>query len=169
MQTHHFKTFSMYATLVKLRSAVLVYLTHQMALPILKMVRKPELFPYSMEELMNFPPGSMGKDLATFIAQKKLKLLPYYARHDIKHILLQYDTTDDGEVCLQMFMMGNGHLSFPVLATVLYGSITMPEHWSKFKAAFSRGKNCRPIHGWEWFALLPQQTRYLQRQLSRNN
>jgi ubiquinone biosynthesis protein Coq4 len=56
-------------------------------------------------------------------------LLPYYARHDIKHILLDYDTKNEGEGCLQCFMLGNGHVSFPVVATVLYGWATMPEHW----------------------------------------
>ena len=152
----------MYRLLVKLRSAVLVYLTHSMALPLLKLLRKPEIFPYAKDELLQFAPGTLGRDLVEFIVKKQLKLLPYYARHDIKHILLCYDTTDEGEVCLQMFMLGNGHLSFPVLATVLYGCVTMPEHWSKFRQAFARGKASQPIKDWNWFALLPQKTNDLR-------
>ena len=156
----------MYRLFKKWRSAILVYLTHQMALPILKLVRKPELFPYNKEQLRQFNEGTLGKNLVTFIDEKELELLPYYARHDIKHILLEYDTTDDGEVCLQSFMLGNGHISFPVLATVIYGYITMPEHWSKFRKAFQRGRASIRISDWKWFEILNQQTAQLQAKIN---
>jgi hypothetical protein len=148
----------MYKLVIKLRSALLVYLTHRMALPVLKMIRKPEVFPYSKQQLMEFEKGSMGNDLVNFIEEKQLELLPYYARHDIKHILLGYDTTDEGEGCLQFFMLGNGHISFPVLATVVYCFVTMPEYWSKFKMAYQRGKRAPCITQWKWFEILEQPT-----------
>ncbi len=147
-----------YRAIKKIRSAVLVYLTHRMALPILKLIRKPVLFPYSMEELKRFPVETMGNDLAVFLEEKGLDLLPYYAKHDIKHILLGYDTTDDGEVCLQCFMLGNRHTSFPVMATVMYGIVTMPGYWSLFWQAFKRGRNCKPIENWKWFEILGERT-----------
>ena len=156
----------MYNCLKKTRSALLVYLTHSMALPMLKLMRKPEIFPYSSAQLQQFETGSLGKDLICFIEDKGLQLLPYYARHDIKHILLQYDTTDDGEVCLQAFMIGNGHFSFPVLATVLYGLVTMPEHWNKFLDAYHRGRNATSISHWKWFEILIEPTLLLQQKLS---
>lgn len=114
---------------------MLVYLTHQMALPVLRLIRRPERFPYTVDELKNFPEETLGNDLVNFLEIKQLDLLPHYARHDIKHILLGYDTTDEGEGCLQCFMLGNGHVSFPVLATVMYGFVTMPEYWPSFKKA----------------------------------
>jgi ubiquinone biosynthesis protein Coq4 len=144
-----------YTIIKKIRSALLVYLTHKMALPLLKLIRKPMLFPYSAEELKAFPSDTLGKDLVNFLQAKELHLLPYYAKHDIKHILLGYDTTDEGEVCLQCFMLGNRHVSFPVVATVLYGIITMPEYWRSFKKAFKRGQKYAPIEKWKWFELLP--------------
>lgn len=155
-----------YAALKKYRSAVLVYLTHEMALPLLKLVRRQEIFPYSMEELKKFPDNTMGKDLAVFLENKGLDLLPYYARHDIKHILLQYDTTDEGEGCLQCFMLGNGHVSFPVLATVMYGMVTMPEYWSSFRRAYQRGKKSEPIARWKWFEILEQPTASLMQRIN---
>jgi hypothetical protein len=155
----------MYRLIIKIRSRVLVYLTHQMALPLLKLVRRPEVFPYSKRQLMQFENGSLGKDLINFIKEKELELLPYYARHDIKHILLGYDTTDDGEVCLQCFMLGNRHLSFPVAATVLYGYVTMPEHWGKFGRAFKRGRAAGSIARWSWFEILETPTEVLQHRM----
>lgn len=155
----------MYRFLIKLRSRLLVYLTHKMALPVLRIIRKPEIFPYTVAQLKAFPDDTLGKDLVHFLEAKRLDLLPYYARHDIKHILLDYDTTDEGEACLQCFMLGNGHVSFPVVATVFYGIITMPEYWKKFRMAFQRGKRCAPISKWDWFGLLPVATVTLKQRL----
>ena len=146
----------MHNLIVKVHSRLLVFLTHHMALPILRIIRTPQIFPYTKEELHRLPEGTLGKDLVTLLDKKNLKLLPYYAKHDIKHILLKYDTTDEGEVSLQCFMLGNRHLSFPVAATVLFGLVTMPEYWAGFKQAFQRGAMCKPIEDWEWFSLLDQ-------------
>ncbi len=152
----------MYKFIIRSRSALLVYLTHRMALPVLRIIRKPEIFPYSSEALKQFPDKTLGKDLVDFLELKQIELLPYYARHDIKHILLDYDTTDEGEGCLQCFMLGNGHVSFPVVATVLYGFVTMPEYWGSFKKAFMRGKRAVPIADWKWFEILDQPTAELK-------
>ncbi len=156
-----------YRKAIQLRSSVLVFLTHKMALPFLSIVRKPQIFPFTKEALHQLPKGSLGNDLIIFLEQKKLQLLPYYAKHDIKHILLQYDTTDEGEVCLQCFMLGNGHLSFPVAATVVFGFVTMPEYWSKFIKAFKRGRQSNPIKNWKWFNILHLQTQTLINQINK--
>jgi ubiquinone biosynthesis protein Coq4 len=132
-----------------------------MALPMLRFIRKPAVFPYTSAQLKNFPAGTLGFDLVHFLENKNLKLLPHYAKHDIKHILLQYDTTGQGEVCLQCFMLGNGHISFPVAATVLYGFVTMPEYWKKFSVAYRRGKKSIPIKNWSWFSILEETTHSL--------
>ena len=153
----------MYSYLIKVRSAILVFLTHTLALPLLKLIRKPIRFPYSIETLQALPEGSLGKDLVDYLCLKKLKLLPYYVKHDIKHILLDYDTTDEGEVCLQCFMFGNRHASFPVIATILYGLLTMPEYWKNFRKAYLRGRKCDPIECWQWFNILPLPTAELKR------
>lgn len=155
-----------HSILIRLRSKALVFLTHNMALPMLRFVRKPQLFPYTAAALKDFPNGTLGLELVNFLERKNLKLLPHYARHDIKHILLQYDTTDEGEVCLQCFMLGNGHISFPVAATVLYGFVTMPEYWKKFRVAYHRGKNSIRIKGWSWFSILHESTQTLMHKIN---
>ncbi len=157
---------AIYKRLTRLRSSLLVYLTHKMALPVLKFIRRPEHFPYTAEELKGFSRGTLGNDLIQFLEQKKLQLLPYYARHDIKHILLGYDTTDEGEGCLQCFMLGNKHVSFPVLATVIYCFITMPEYWGKFIGAFKRGHSANPISNWKWFEILQDPTLELKEKIT---
>lgn len=151
----------MYRSFVKIRSAVLVFLTHHIALPILKIVRKPQLFPYNRQQLLDMQEGTLGNELIRMIDRNKFQLLPYYAKHDIKHILLEYDTTDKGEVCLQCFMLGNGHISFPVLTTVIFG-LVIPEHWGSFITAYKRGRQSNPIEGWKWFEILNEPVQELQ-------
>jgi ubiquinone biosynthesis protein Coq4 len=147
------------------RSAILVFLTHRMALPLLRLLRREEKFPYRLEELAQLPEHTLGKALHDFLQERELALLPYYARHDMKHILLEYPTTDEGEGCLQYFMLGNGHVSFPVLATVLYCGITMPAHWKVFRKAYQRGKTAQSLAGWDWFAVVHKPVTQLQQQI----
>lgn len=151
--------------LIRMRTAVLVFLTHKIALPLLKITRRPNLFDHTKEELALLPDGTLGKDLYIFLESKNLSLLKHYARHDLKHILLQYDTTEEGEACLQCFMLGNGRVSFPVLATVCYGFITMPEYWKKMRLAYRQGRRANPFHDWKWNDLVGEQTTILRNKI----
>ena len=152
----------------KVRESILVILTHKIALPMLKLVRRPNEFTYSENELQSLPAGTLGNDLFLFLKQRNLPLLKHYARHDLKHVVLGYDTTEAGEACLQSFMFGNGRISFPVLATVTYGFITMPEYWSKMKKAFLHGKKSNSIHKWRWNEILHLQTNDLRKKVFSN-
>ena len=159
----------MYRNFVKIRSAVLVFLTHSIALPILKIVRKPQVFPYSKEQLLQMPNGTLGRELIKMLDTNNLQLLSYYAKHDIKHILLDYDTTDKGEVCLQCFMLGNGHISFPVFITVVFGFVTIPEHWKSFIEAYKKGRQSNSIERWKWFEILHEPVFDLQQKIQNKN
>jgi ubiquinone biosynthesis protein Coq4 len=151
--------------LKRLRTAILIFLTHKIALPLLKVMRRPKVFTCNKDLLASLPAGTLGNDLYQFLEKRKLPFLNHYARHDLKHVLLNYDTTDEGEVCLQSFMLGNGRVSFPVLATVLYGFITMPEYWSKMKGAYHQGKQATSFHNWKWNDLLPVPTSELRNKI----
>ncbi len=74
--------------LKQLRSAILVFLTHKIAFPMLKIFRRPNAFYYNKEQLYHFPDGSLGKDLYQFLETRYLPLLKHYARHYLKHVLL---------------------------------------------------------------------------------
>ncbi len=151
--------------LIRTRTFVLVFLTHKIALPLLKILRKPNHFTHTKKDLCQFPEGSLGKDLYNFLEIRNLPLLKHYARHDLKHVLLGYETTDEGEACLQSFMFGNGRISFPVLATVVYSYLTMPEYWRKMKEAYRLGKKSKSIHGWSWNNIVFEQTSELRQKI----
>jgi hypothetical protein len=152
----------MLTLLKQLRMKILVTLTHNVALPLLKIFRKTRPFPYSVDQIREFQPGTLGRDLHDFLSAKELSLLSHYSRHDLKHIVLQYDTTEKGEACLQSFMLGNGRVSFPVLATVIYAFLTMPEYWKDMREAYALGSKCPSIHNWDWNNLLTENTQTLR-------
>lgn len=144
----------MITILKSIRSKLLVLLTHTIALPILKIIRKKKVFPYSMEKLSALPYETVGNELWQVLNKQNLRLLPYYEKHDIKHVVLQYPFTDEGEVGLQFFMLGNGRISFPVLSTIIYGIITMPEYYASFKKAYRKGKEIPTLDQVDWFSIM---------------
>ena len=155
--------------LLKIRKQLMVFLTHQIGLPMLKLVRRPNIFTYTEPQLQSLPAGTLGNDLFIFLKERDLPLLKHYTRHDLKHVLLGYDTTEEGEACLQSFMLGNGRISFPVLATVTYGFITMPEYRAKMRKAFQEGQQSESIHGWNWNEILELPTERLREKIFMKN
>lgn len=147
------------------RSRMLVVLTHTIALPVLKLIRRKKLFSYSMEQLSALPYHTVGNELWQALNENNLHLLPYYEKHDIKHVVLHYPFTEEGEVCLQFFMLANGRVSFPVVATVLYGAVTMPEYYGSFKKAYRRGKQAADMNDINWFAMMELPLLLVQQQL----
>ena len=143
---------------LSIRCKILVFLTHNLTLPFLKITRRAKPFPYSVEQLQNMPKGFVGRDLIDYVHEKDITLLSHYARHDMKHLLLGFDTTEEGEICMQYFMFGNGRLSFPVLITVAFGLVFTPEYRQQMKLSYQMGKQCNPIHQWDWMTLLEQET-----------
>lgn len=144
------------------REQLLVFLTHKVGMPYFKLVRKPVTFNYSVNELSLLPKGTVGNELYLFLRQHQLDLLPYYEKHDIKHIILEYPPNEKGEVCLQCFMLANGRYTIPVLLAVLFGFFTMPEYWSDFRKALVRGHRNKSLHQVNWFDLIPFNKKMIQ-------
>ena len=137
-----------------LRAMLLVFLTHRIALPILVLIRRPKLFPYTHDDLKALPAHTIGGTLLRFLESQGLRLLPHYEKHDMKHVLLGYPTTDGGEVCLQTFMLATRHRSFPVLLSVVFGLFFMPDHWRVMHAAWRRGRSTAYFENIDWASLI---------------
>lgn len=138
------------------RKKLLVYLAHEIALPYFKLVRKGYKFPYTLKELRGFPEGTVGRELYTFFCNNGLELLPHYEKHDVKHVVLGYPPTEEGEVSLQCFMLANGRITLPVLFSVSVGLLIMPEKWKSFRQAWLRGRRTASLNKLDWFGLIPR-------------
>ena len=136
------------------RAELLTFLAHRVGLPYFKLIRKRPSFPYSEADLKRLPEESVGYQLYQFFDKHQLELLPYYEKHDIKHIVLDYLPNEEGEVCLQTFMLANGRVTIPILIAVAYGWMTMPEFYSSFLRAWKRGRANQSLSKTNWIALV---------------
>ncbi len=109
-----------------------------------------EMNPYyeKVNELGNFSNGTLGKGIADCLDHHNLTLVPKYESHDLKHVLLDYEMTAEGEIRLQAFMLGNGNYTFPCFAILIFGLILLPELWLTFYKDYKKGRNSLPISEW---------------------
>lgn len=153
--------------LISFRNHVLEKLTHSIAVPLLMSTRKNELFQYSMNDLKNFPKGTIGKDLQEYLKTKGFTLMKNYERHDCKHIIFEYEMDQIGEAKMQFYFLGNGYFSLPVISTILAYSILMPEEWSTFYQEFKKGRkgvNVKPLDKMKHNQLVKMNTEDLKKQ-----
>ena len=141
--------------LKKLRRRTMIFLAHEIGLPYFRLTRKPRNFPYSLMNMTGMAEGTVGRALYGFLHNNGLDLLPYYEKHDIKHVVLGYEATEEGEVSLQCFMLANGRITLPVLLCVLFGFLTMPEYYRCFIRAWHRGRHVPALGQLDWFSLPP--------------
>lgn len=146
-----------------LRSKLLEFLTHKIALPLIGKFRKKPKFNYSMSELLQFENGTLGKDLALYLKKMNFVLLPNYEQHDCKHIILQYEMDEAGEARMQFYFLGNRHYSIPVISTCIICFFLMPEYWKQFYADYQKGKTGKPFEEIDYNAIVHLQTNDLRK------
>jgi len=117
---------------------------------------------HSVATLKRLPQKSLGRDLATFLEQEGLELMPLLEEHDIMHVLLEYQTTVKDEARMQFFLLGNGKQSLYALFTALASFVLIPEHAPEFIQEFKKGKHCRSIVHWNFEHLLSEPTLLLR-------
>jgi hypothetical protein len=124
------------------------------AVPLLNQVRRPAPWPVPLDTLRGWPPATWGSELAAFLDARGLGFLPQYEAHDAFHVLLGYDTSVEGELHLQAFMVGNGSASLAGRILYLLGCLLMPEHWAQLRCHEQRGRASARVGAWSIPALL---------------
>ena len=99
-------------------------------------------------DLRNLPEGTLGNDIAKCLDHNKLRLIPKYESHDLKHVLLDFKMTPVDEIRMQAFMLGNGNYTFPCFAILIFGALLLPDKWLTFYSDFKLGQNTQPISNW---------------------
>lgn len=106
------------------------------------------VYEQKVRRLQELPEGTLGKDIANCLQKNKLRLVPNYESHDLKHVLLDFKMTPVGEIRMQAFMLGNGNYSIPSFAIFLFGAFLLPDLWAIFYADYKNGLNSKPIKNW---------------------
>ena len=101
-----------------------------------------------LNELRTYEAGTLGKEIANCLDHHHLNLVPNYESHDLKHVLLNYEMTAEGEIRLQAFMIGNGNYSIPSFAIFIFGALLLPDLWKTFYLDFKKGRQSKSIVHW---------------------
>jgi ubiquinone biosynthesis protein Coq4 len=114
------------------------------SVPVLNLVRRPARWP-TLDELDGYPEGTLGHTVADFLRARGLPFKVRYENHDAIHAILDYDTSDQGEMEVQAFLWGNDASSFAGHILFVWGGLMQPEQWSAMRRALRRGRAARPI------------------------
>ena len=150
---------------LQLRKHLVAWMINK-AVPALNIFRRPKPWPYSLEEMRQFPRGTLGFETAAFLDRRHFGLLPKYEIHDTIHTILNYNTTTVGELKLQAFMWGNTSSSFAGRVLFLIGLLTLPELWRELRLDYERGKRAAErIENWDMASLIDKDLTILRLQL----
>lgn len=119
-------------------------------------------WPISIHEMQQYPPKTLGRDLANFLIKEKFDLMAGLESHDVYHIILDYSTKVEDEARMQFFLLGNGKRSLYAIGTSVIAFLTMPDQWGAFWKAYRRGKKSLKVHLWDFRFLLKEQTSTLK-------
>lgn len=102
-----------------------------------------------LADLEHCPEGSLGRELWLTLRAKNLELVPWYERHDLKHILLGYPQYPPDEIRMQAFMFGNA--GFSLVHTLIFLSFVVwtPAVWLELPYHYRVGQYTQPIGHWQ--------------------
>lgn len=128
-----------------LREKFTVYLLHKAIQTHAMVHNKRKPWGLQTHELVNYPAQSLGKALGDFLQKEQLEPIPKLERHDVFHILLDYNTHMKDEAGLYFFLFGNGKKTLFAVGTILFAACMFPEHWTYMYKQYKRGQQAFPI------------------------
>ncbi|MEZ6128081.1 MAG: hypothetical protein R3C59_05335 [Planctomycetaceae bacterium] len=119
-----------------------------------------------MQHLRSLPEHTVGHDLAKLLDDKGLKLIPGFEKHDLNHLILDYDMTPEEELCLQAYLIGNGHWQLQCFL-FLSSSVLLPGLWTTLWAHFCLGRRNESLSSLTLEDCMERQTEQVRRQYLR--
>lgn len=99
------------------------------------------------EKIKKCHPGTVGHALRLFMKKHGFKFVPWYEKHDLKHVILGYGTTAPQEMCMQAFMFGNAGFRPIITLITLSFLIWTPDAWKHLPYHYFIGKMAAPVGG----------------------
>ena len=98
-------------------------------------------------KLLQCPNNTVGHEMLCFLTTNGFELVPYYEKHDMKHVLLGYGTSATEEMYMQAFMFGNA--GFQPIGTLIFLSFLVwtPYILSELPYHFLIGRFTKPVGG----------------------
>lgn len=98
-------------------------------------------------QLSTLPEGTIGKELFQMMEANSLSFVPWYEKHDLKHLILGYRQAAPDEMRMQAFMFGNSGFPFFITIVTCFFLIWTPDVWPELPRHYRAGKQVKPIGG----------------------
>lgn len=116
-----------------------------------------------LERMRSFPESTVGSDLAKMLDDRGLKLIPGFQKHDLNHLILGYDMTPEEELCMQAYLIGNGHWQLQCVL-FLSSACLLPGLWSTLWDHYHLGRQSEPLSSLRMEECLDRNTEQIRRQ-----
>jgi len=97
-----------------------------------------------LDIMRNMEKGTTGRAIADMLDTNRLKLIPKFEEHDLKHTLLGYGMSPEEELRMQAYLLGNGNRSL-FCSLFLSSGIFLPWIWKQLREDYDKGKNAPSI------------------------
>lgn len=121
--------------------------------PYQKIFKKNNPWGYTLQEYLNCPEGSIGKQLGLFLKNNQYTIQPQLEEHVVFHIITNTGTTVKEEIKMQFYLLGNGKRS-PFLFIVLAAGLFYPVYVNEFITSFKKGKKANQFYHLDFSKLL---------------
>lgn len=112
---------------------------------LLELIHGKDYLAPKLNHLRTLQLGTVGREVAEMLDNKKYRLIPNFENHDLKHIILDYEMTMKDEIRMQAYLIGNGNLTFPCLIFFSLG-VFYPVIWKDLLKEYQTGKASKSIH-----------------------
>jgi hypothetical protein len=114
---------------------------------------------------LNYKKGSLGNELGLFYAKNDFTPVGRAERHDVFHVLFEFDTSVKAECELQFFLAGNGKWSVFTFGTCVIAFILFPSWLRDFKLSYQIGKQYVNVNQLDFYKELNTDLIYLKKRL----
>jgi len=95
---------------------------------------------YNLKDFSKFPKNSLGYCLYDYLQSKNIPFKPNLIRHDIKHVLLNYEMEMPDELKIHAFLIGNRSYNLMGIIYLSICTIIVPEVLPKLITEYKRGR-----------------------------
>jgi ubiquinone biosynthesis protein Coq4 len=131
---------------MKIRNKFIEFMAHKVYFPLIKLVYQPEYSAIGNEVLAHCPQNSLGFYALQFLRDRQIDFFKGYEVHDLKHVLLGFDTDVRGEIMMQYFELGNGNRSLVVWIVIIFGTLLVPEYIKIYFQAYKKGRQSKSLN-----------------------
>lgn len=137
-----------------MRKKFLITLYEWSKKPYQKWFKKNEPWNLEIQDLLNFPNGSLAFELGNFLDNNNFEIQDKLENHDVFHLITNTGVSVPEEIALQFYLLGNGKLSMYLLLVIITGSILFPDYIKTFIHAYKNGKSCAPFYHLDYKKIL---------------